>query len=259
MLAVCERSRQQRPGRAVILLLVSVRRFGWVVGCVVLVRASSAAAQESADATMAPTSATAPLEAQLRGDPRPSPWAMRLAEADLRRVELERTQAWTLLAWGAANIVEGATLLVPWAGSGDAGARERTMGYGITTAAFGAVNLALAIPWVVRLPRERERAQRWQRLNERELSRDLERARDEARNASAFFALNTGLDVAYLTAGSLLLYMGERAETRSPTLSGIGISLLVQATALLAFDAWGWAARNGDSARFRDAARPSAD
>jgi hypothetical protein len=52
-----------------------------------------------------------------------------------------------------------------------------------------------------------------------------------------------------------LFAMGERPETRSLTLSGFGISLMVQGASLLAFDGWGWAARANDSARFRDSAR----
>lgn len=221
----------------------------------VVSRAGSARAQsaetpsQSAD-TLAPTDATRPLEAQLRGVGG-SLLGRELLRVETRRWEVEHTQAWTLLTWGAVNVVQGAGFLLPTGLSAPAQERERTMGYGSSTLAWGAVNLALAIPWVVRLGREQGRLQRFEAIDDRAVEREIERARDEARSGAAFFALNTGLDVAYLTAGSLMLYMGERAETRNATLSGVGISVLVQGAALLAYDAWGWGARNADSARLR--------
>jgi hypothetical protein len=121
------------------------------------------------------------------------------------------------------------------------------------TAAWGAVNLALALPWLVRLGREHSQRGRWSALSRDDLAREVERARDDASRGAAFFALNTGLDVAYVTAGALMLYLGERPETRSDWLSGMGIAVLVQGAALLAFDAWGWAARDADRARLREA------
>jgi len=205
--------------------------------------------------TLAPTSATLPLEAQLNGAPGPSPWAARIAEADLRRIEGEHVQAWTLFSWGALNVVQGAAIAIPGLVSPTT-TEARTTSYGVMTAAWGVVNLALAIPWVIRLGRERPQIQRWSRLSSDELERELESARDSARSGAAFFALNTGLDVAYITAGSLMLYMGERQETRNAMLSGMGIAVLVQGIALLGFDAWGWAWRHTDGNRFRDARRP---
>lgn len=214
-----------------------------------VVSAAPTAHAQSGD-TLAPTDATRPLEAQLRGVGG-SLLGRELLRVETRRWEVEHTQAWTLLTWGAVNVVQGAGFLLPTGLSAPAQERERTMGYGVSTMAWGAVNLALAIPWVVRLGRERGRLQRFEALDDRAVEREIERARDEARSGAAFFALNTGLDVAYLTAGSLMLYMGERAETRNAMLSGIGISVLVQGAALLAYDAWGWGGRNADSARLR--------
>jgi hypothetical protein len=211
--------------------------------------ASSADAQEQS-AVLQPTDATRPLEAQLRGDSGPSPIALRLMQADVRRYEVERAQGWTLFAWGAVNVAQGLGVAIPALTASTVD--ERAASYGVWTASWGAVNLALAIPWVARLPRERARTERWSRLSSSELARELERARDDARSAGSFFALNTGLDVAYITAGSLLWYMGERPESRSASLSGAGIAVLVQGAALLAFDAWGWAARNADSARWSE-------
>lgn len=215
---------------------------------------ATAHGQEQPTNTLAPTEATAPLEEQLRGGPVASAFSARISAADLRRVEIEHTQSWTLFAWGAVNVAQGTGLAIG-ALTSRTGVDERVAAFGITSAAVGAVNWALAVPWVLRMPSERRRTQRWSALSAQDLERELERARDEARNASAFFALNTGLDIAYITAGSLMLAMGERAESRSLTLSGVGLSVLVQGAALLAFDAWGWAARNRDGDRLRDAAR----
>jgi hypothetical protein len=219
-----------------------------------LLGSTTVMAQERPADVLAPTAATAPLEEQLRGGPIASPLSMRISAADLRRVEIEHTQSWTLFAWGAANVVQGAGTAIG-ALTSRTGVDERVAAFGITSASVGAVNLALALPWVLRMPSERTRAGRWSALNAQEFEREIERARDDARSASAFFALNTGLDVAYITAGALMLAMAERAESRSLTLSGVGISVLVQGAALLAFDAWGWAARNRDGDRLRDAAR----
>lgn len=220
-----------------------------------LVSSARSAHAQSADppqsaGMLAPTDATRPLEAQLRGVGG-SLLGGALFRAERRRWEVEHTQAWTLLTWGAVNVVEGAGFLLPTGLSAPAQDRDRMLGYGASTMAWGAVNLALAIPWVVRLGREQGRLARIETLDDRAIEREIERARDEARSGAAFFALNTGLDVAYLTAGSLMLYMGERAETRNAMLSGIGISVLVQGAALLAYDAWGWAGRNADYARVR--------
>lgn len=250
-------SRQRAGQRAEIQRVITVRGIstavaGMLAAATVTVPAR-VMAQEQAD-TLAPTEATAPLEAQLRGAPVPSPWALRISAADLRRVEIEHTQSWTLFAWGAVNVAQGTGLAISSL-SNPAAMDERAGAFGITSAAVGAVNLALAVPWVLRVPRERREAQRWSAMSPQDIERELERARDQARHSSAFFALNTGLDVAYITAGSLMLAMGERSETRSLTLSGVGISVLVQGVALLAFDAWGWASRNADGDRFRDAAR----
>lgn len=219
----------------------------------------TAAAQSTTNApdtdTLPPTLATMPLEAQLSGAPGPSPWAQRIAEADLRRLDVEQTQAWTLFSWGALNVVEGAAIAIPGLLSPQT-SDARTTSYGAMTAAWGAVNLALGIPWIVRLGRERPQNQRWGRLSADELERESERARDTARFGASFFAVNTGLDVAYITAGALMLSMGERAESRNVIVSGMGIAVLVQGLALLGFDAWGWASRHADGSRLRDARRP---
>lgn len=207
--------------------------------------------------TLPPTLATMPLEAQLNGAPGPSPWARRIADADLRRLDVEHTQAWTLFSWGAVNVAQGAAIAIPGLLSPQT-SDTRTTSYGTMTAAWGVINVALSIPWLVRLGRERPQIQRWSRLSSDELEREYERARDTARSGASFFALNTGLDVAYITAGSLMLYLGERPESRNAMVSGMGIAVLVQGLALLGFDAWGWASRHADGNRLRDARRGAA-
>lgn len=208
--------------------------------------------QDSSPDGLATTEATAPLEAQLAGAHTPSPWAQRIAAADLRRIELERNQAWTLFAWGAVNVAQGAALSLGAALAPGPGG-ERTLGYGVMTASWGAVNVALSLPWLVRLRREHEQRARWSGLSREDLERASDEASDDASRGAAYFALNTGLDVAYIAAGSLMLYMGERPETRNEWVSGMGIAVLMQGAALLAFDAWGWAARDADRARVRAA------
>ena len=231
--------------------VIAIGLFAWMCP-----RSSAAQTPEEArseEASLRPTRATAPLEAQALGAG-PSPWGLSLREVDRGRLDAGRTQAWTLFAWGTVNVLEGAGLLVPHTAP-PSPERERITAYGAMTASWGAVNLALSLPWIFSVQRERAALDRWTTLRADELDLALDRRREEASREASIFALMCGLDVAYASVGGLLLAMGERGDARNPTLSGFGIALLAQGVSLLALDSWFWASRAGQARQWSELGR----
>lgn len=162
-------------------------------------------------------------------------FAVPLAEARREMGRDERLRAWTLLGEGMVSTAVGVPMIalsddpaVQWAG--------------VMTAAFGAVNLGLAIPWVLRVtPEERDAA------GGTELAVRLRRSR-AARRTAAVFALNVGLDVLYVAAGATAWALGAERDDRG--LRGAGIASLAQGVFLLGFDVWGWIASDANAERF---------
>lgn len=162
------------------------------------------------------------------------PFARTVDVAQRRMADDERTRAWVLLGEGALSTAAG----VPLAIAGD----ETTRWAGIMTAGFGVVNLALAIPWLVRIGDD-DRAV----PGETELATRLRRSR-AAHRTSAVFALNVGLDVLYVAAGVTAWALGAREG--SDGARGGGIAAVAKGTFLLGFDLWGWIASDRNAARF---------
>ena len=161
------------------------------------------------------------------------------ALADAARAERDegRIRAWVLCGEGATTTAAGAAMAL-------ATDDERVRFAGLMTLTFGAVNLALATPWLLRASRIPSA-----RAGESELAARLRLAR-EARGTAAVFALNTGLDVAYVSAGAAALALADG----DPRLRGGGIAVLAQGLFLLAFDLWGWIAAARDADRYTDLA-----
>jgi hypothetical protein len=147
----------------------------------------------------------------------------------------ERTRAWTLLTEGAASIAVGVPLL---AATDDPGVRWA----GVMTATFGAVNVGLAVPWLLGVSAE-ERAV----PGEADLTARLRRSRS-ARRTAAVFALNVGLDALYLVAGAAAYALG--AANADDGLRGGGVASMAQGAFLLGFDLWGWIASDANADRF---------
>lgn len=150
----------------------------------------------------------------------------------------ERARAWTLLTEGALSTAAGVPMILA---TDDPGARWA----GVMTAGFGAVNLGLAIPWLLRLPRDDRPV-----AGETELEARLRRSRAAHRTATVF-AVNVGLDVLYVAAGTVAWVLG--ARDHDDGLRGGGVATLAQGTFLLAFDLWGWIASDRNATRFTDA------
>jgi hypothetical protein len=124
-----------------------------------------------------------------------------LVEAVRAAHDDERVRAWTLLSVGAASGAAGASLLAV----DDPALR----GAGVMTLSFGAVNAALAVPWLLRLPGERVDTP-----GETDLAARLRRSRASRRGA-AVLALNVGLDVLYVAAGITAMALGARDGDRA--------------------------------------------
>ena len=127
---------------------------------------------------------------------------------------LERDHLLRLTIWGIASLLLGALALV-------SARREQSLAqgfwkhFGIQTAAWGAVDLAIVL---------------WARqgLAAREL--------DGAIALDRFLWLNIGLDVGYVMVGVTLLVFGIRAPRRSG-LVGAGVAIVAQGVALALLDA----------------------
>ncbi len=150
----------------------------------------------------------------------------------------ERARAWTLLTAGALSTAAGVPMIL-------ATDDPRLRWAGVMTAGFGAVNLGLAIPWALRLGNEDRPV-----AGETELMTRLRRSRAAHRTATVF-AVNVGLDVLYVVAGTVAWILG--AHEGADGLRGGGIATLAQGTFLLAFDLWGWVASDRNATRFTDA------
>lgn len=157
-----------------------------------------------------------------------------LADAVRATHDEERVRAWTLFSEGAASVAAGASLLA----SDDPALR----GAGVMTLSFGAVNAALAAPWLLRLPRDLAATP-----GETDLAARLRRTR-AARRGAAVLALNVGLDLLYVAAGVTAMLLGARDNDRA--LEGGGAATIAQGGFLLAFDLWGWIASDANADRF---------
>ncbi|MEZ4408216.1 MAG: hypothetical protein R3A52_17320 [Polyangiales bacterium] len=148
----------------------------------------------------------------------------------------ERARAWSL-AEGALSTAAGVPMILA---TDDPGVRWA----GVMTAGFGAVNLGLAIPWLLRLPRDDRPV-----AGETELETRLRRSRAAHRTATVF-AVNVGLDVLYVVAVTVAWILGARDHDEG--LRGGGVATLAQGAFLLAFDLWGWIASDRNATRFTD-------
>lgn len=148
--------------------------------------------------------------------PLPSAPLPSAAALDAQRVAVARPAMWTLGAWSVANI-----------GVGTVGALtasdEQWRAFHSGNAAWNTVNLGIAGLSLWGLSREQP--------GDGGLAGALERAH----GLDVALALNTGLDVAYVTAGAWLWERGQRLG--DPQQVGLGQSLVLQGGALLVFDA----------------------
>jgi hypothetical protein len=193
------------------------------------------------------TAASYPHEAQL-STALPSPRVGPIIELEFAQLAASQTRAWSLLGVGTTSVALGGAFALPWLLS-RAPADEVSAAAGAMTAAWGAVNTALAIPWLLGFDREYRRIQRWRHARAHSIDWMLHEQQERAHRDSTFFALMCGLDVAYVTAGAFMWQIGERTAGSSPLLTGFGAAILSQGIIGLLIDGWNWGARANDAAR----------
>jgi hypothetical protein len=131
-----------------------------------------------------------------------------------RRNELNQTNSTVLLAWSAANIIQGSISAGNITGSKHY--------FHQMNAYFNTVNLAMAGYGLFRVHQQKK------------LHYSLANHVNEQQKISSFLMLNTGLDIAYITTG---LYLREKGSTSNNDQSiGYGGSLILQGAFLLVFD-----------------------
>ena len=176
--------------------------------------------------------------------------AMTARADDYRELRLEARDArhtagvW-LFAWGAVNAVGGGLA----AGLGHAD--EAWIGAGVAAASFGVVNALLAFG-LLDLSGDERRAileldasdpATLQKLREEQIVAELE--------SGQFYAVNFGLDFAYITAGAFLYVLGRESASEPKWAQGAGLSILGQGVFLLAFDLVSWLGANRRAAQYR--------
>ncbi len=125
---------------------------------------------------------------------------------------LERTHLMRLIVWGGASLLVGTVLLGLMRVRGHRSALLDH--FGIQTAAWGAIDLVLALTG-------------FRRLELRDLA--------GATRLDRFLWLNIGLDVGYVLVGITLLVLGWRLARRMG-LVGAGMAIIVQGSALTLLD-----------------------
>lgn len=172
------------------------------------------------------------------------PPAAALAALRLEARASRRVAGFWLVAWGGASTVAGAAVAI--AGHDN----QAVLAAGITTASFGLINAALSIGLFDLSGAQAQRIRR-----EATQTADYARLRDEAIAAELqsgqFYAVNTGLDVAYIATGVLMLVLGVTRSRSDAWEKGVGIAFMSQGAWLLAFDIISWIAANQRAALIR--------
>lgn len=199
-----------------------------LIGALAIVLASAAPSRAQVDLRVEPAALAAESASATRTDP----------EA-LRRVRAEnaaqsRREGWWLFGWGVASALAGGVLAVALRDE------PEWLSFGLTTAAFGAIDAGLAVG-MLDLGGARREAIADGRLGERTApGAILEEAITAQRKSGQVFALNFGLDVAYITAGLLMFFLGRAKDPDEGLLTGSGVAMMSQGAFLLAFDLAAW-------------------
>jgi hypothetical protein len=150
-----------------------------------------------------------------------------------------------LLAWGGVSAIGGGVFAIIQHD------HQAQLAAGITSASFGVINALLSIGLFDlsgarerRILDDRARPDAYARLREQEIVAEL--------HSGQFYAINAGLDVAYIATGVLMYLLGA-ARTRSDTWEkGVGVAFISQSAFLLAFDILNWANADARAARLRE-------
>ena len=132
------------------------------------------------------------------------------------RIKRDQALMLTLGSWASANALTGA---IGWTTAKN----PEMKSFHQMNVMWNAVNLGLAIPGYLR-------------ARNAKAVMSLSATLNEQQKTERIFLLNTGLDVAYITAGFLLRSMALNQSSKTDQLNGFGKGLILQGSFLFAFD-----------------------
>lgn len=145
-----------------------------------------------------------------------------------------RREGWWLFGWGIASALAGGAVAIALRDE------PEWLSFGLTTAAFGAIDAGLAAG-MLDLGGGRRDAIAAGRLGDlTDPDAILDASITSQRKSGQIFALNFGLDVAYITAGLLMFFLGRAKNPDEGLLTGSGVAMMSQGAFLLAFDLAAW-------------------
>ena len=142
--------------------------------------------------------------------------AQDLTSFNQARLKKDQRLMLSLGTWAATNITAGS---IGWATA----QQPELKAFHQMNVMWNAVNLGLAVPGYLRA-----------RNTKAVLS--LSQTLSEQQKTERIFLFNTGLDVAYMTAGFLLRSMALNNQAKADQLNGFGNGLILQGSFLFAFD-----------------------
>jgi hypothetical protein len=164
--------------------------------------------------------------------------ADQLRQFRLEGAQVRHTEGIWLLAWGAANTLGGGLIVA--LGHDD----ERWLGVGIAAAGFGVVNALLAFGLLDLSGEKRRAALSLDATDPGTLAKLREQQLVEELYTGQFYAVNLGLDVAYITAGIFMYSLGREMSPEEEWVQGAGLCIIGQGAFLLAFDLIAWISAN---------------
>jgi hypothetical protein len=132
------------------------------------------------------------------------------------RIKRDQALMLTLGSWASANAVSGA---IGWTTAKN----PEVKAFHQMNLMWNTVNLGLAIPGYLKARQAKQLMSLSETLNAQQKTERI-------------FLLNTGLDVAYITAGFLLRSMALNNQAKASQLNGFGNGLILQGSFLFAFD-----------------------
>ena len=132
------------------------------------------------------------------------------------RLKTDQRLMLSLGTWAGANITAGS---IGWATA----QQPELKAFHQLNVMWNAVNLGLAIPGYLR-------------ARNTKAVQTLSQTLSEQQKTERIFLFNTGLDVAYITAGFLLRSMALNNQAKTDQLNGFGKGLILQGSFLFAFD-----------------------
>jgi hypothetical protein len=142
--------------------------------------------------------------------------AQDLANFNKERCTLDKALMLTLGSWASANAITGA---IGWSTANN----PEMKSFHQMNLMWNAVNLGLAVPGYLR-------------ARNAKAVMSLSTTLNEQQKTERIFLFNSGLDVAYITAGFLLRNMAIHQQSKSDQLNGFGTGLILQGSFLFAFD-----------------------